>query len=825
MEVMFRDLRHGVRQLLQRPAFAAAAVGSLALGIGLNVTIFSVVNAVLLRGVPLQRPDRLVEIYSGLSADFPQLTTSYPDLLDIERQADALAGVAGTSFVRGILSIAGQGSLTTGESVTANYFDLLGVPVPLGRGFRAEENLTPDAAPVIVISHGLWQRKLGGSQDVIGKTIQISGFNYTVVGVAPQNFLGMVPGIAVDFWVPLMMVERFVFSGMQATTDADSGTSRLTRRGQRWLFVKGRLKDGRTLEEARAQLETIYARLRAEYPVTNKDVTVSVVPAPNVRFHPMLDGYFRAASAGLLGAVALVLLIACGNVANLLLARASARTREFAVRAAIGASRGRLIRQLLAEGVILAAAGGAMGVLIAWWAGRALQALMSSDVFPIPVSFNFTIDLTVLLFAVAASAVTALLFGLAPAWTSSRPALMPGLKASAEGDERVRFTLRDALVVGQLSLSLILLAAGALLARGLWAARATELGYDPRPVSSLSFNLNMNGYDTPRAAALLQRALEELRRLPGVSAVSTASRLPLAPDINMEGLRVPGHHEPSEQETPVDAATVGADYFKVVDVPIVAGRAFTQDDISQQRRVAIVNETLVRQYWPEGNAVGRQIYTGSYESKPWEIVGVARDHKVRSVGEDPRPYLHFPDRPDQSIGLIVRTVIPPHVALPMLRQAVLSLEPAIVFTQEAPAEEVAATTIAPTRIGALVFGSFGVLALGLAAIGLYGVVAYSVSRRTREVGIRMALGAERSEVLRLIVMRGGRLALAGVFLGALGAAGVGQLLDSLLYGVSGFDAVSYAAAGGILLVVAGIANLIPAVTAARVDPVRALRSE
>jgi hypothetical protein len=293
----------------------------------------------------------------------------------------------------------------------------------------------------------------------------------------------------------------------------------------------------------------------------------------------------------------------------------------------------------------------------------------------------------------------------------------------------------------------------------------------------------------------------------------------------MEGLRVPGHHEPSEQETPVDAATVGADYFKVVDVPIVAGRAFTQDDISQQRRVAIVNETLVRQYWPEGNAVGRQIYTGSYESKPWEIVGVARDHKVRSVGEDPRPYLHFPDRPDQSIGLIVRTVIPPHVALPMLRQAVLSLEPAIVFTQEAPAEEVAATTIAPTRIGALVFGSFGVLALGLAAIGLYGVVAYSVSRRTREVGIRMALGAERSEVLRLIVMRGGRLALAGVFLGALGAAGVGQLLDSLLYGVSGFDAVSYAAAGGILLVVAGIANLIPAVTAARVDPVRALRSE
>jgi putative ABC transport system permease protein len=825
MEVVLRDLRHGVRQLLQRPAFAAAAIGSLALGIGLNVTIFSVVNAVLLRGVPVSRPDRLVEIYSGLSKDFPQLTTSYPDFGDIERGADALAGLAGSSFVRGILSTGGKGSLATGECVTANYFDLLGVSVSLGRGFRADENITPDAAPVIVVSHGLWQRTLGGSPDVIGKTVEISGLNYTVIGVAPRNFTGMMPGLPVDFWVPLMMVDRFVFAGMQASADDDPGTTRLTRRGTRWLLVKGRLRDGRTIEEARAQIETIYARLRTEYPVTNKDVTASVVPASTVRFHPMLDGYFRAASAGLLGAVALVLLVACGNVASLLLARASARKREFAIRAAIGASRGRLVRQLLAEGIVLSTAGGALGVLIAWVAGRALQARMTADVFPVRIDFGFSVDSTVMLFAIAASAATALVFGLAPAWASSRPALVPALKASAEGDARVRFSARDALVIGQLALSLVLLAGGALLARGLWAAQHTDLGYDPRPLSSLSFNLRMNGYDEARATALRDRALDTLRALPGVQAVSTASRLPLAPDINMDGLRVPGHHAAAEQETPVDSVLVGDDYFTAVGVPIVAGRAFTRDDVAQGRHVAIVNETLARQYWPNGNAVGQQIYTGSYESKPWEIVGVAKDHKVRSVGEDPRPYLHRPATPDQSVGLVVRTAMPPATALPMLRQALWSLEPDIVFTEDVPAEQVAETTIAPTRIGALVLAAFGILALGLAAIGLYGVVAYSVSRRTREVGIRMALGAHRGEVLRLIVMRGGRLAVAGLVLGTLGAAGAGQLLESLLYGVSGFDVVSYAAAAGVLLLVAGIANFIPAVSAARIDPVRALRSE
>jgi predicted permease len=825
MGEVWRDVQYGIRQLWRNPGFAVVAIGSLALGIGLNVTIFSVVNGVLLRGQPLDRPDQLVEIYSGISADYPQLTTSYPDFQDIERGTDAFSGLVASSFARGILSDGGKGTLVTGEAVTANFFDVLGIPIAAGRGFRADENLTPNAVPVVIVSHGLWQRSLGGAADIVGKTVKISGLDYTVVGVAPRQFTGMIPGLPADFWVPVMMVDRFVFSGMQANTNEDPGTTRLTRRGSRWLFVKGRLKDGRTIEEARAQVETIYARLRAEYPVTNKDVTASVVPASSVRFHPLLDGYFRAAGAGLAFAVALVLLVACGNVASLLLARASARRKELAVRASLGASRGRLIRQLLAEGLVLAAVGGALGVVIAWWASRGLEGLMDVDVFPMRVAFDFAIDRTVLAFAVAASIVTALVFGIAPAWSASRPDLVPALKASAEGDSRARYSLRDVLVVGQLALSVVLLVAGALLMRGLAAAHSADLGYDPTRVASFSFNLIMNGYDDARANAFRERALETLRALPGVEAVSTASRLPLSPDINMDGIRVEGHHSPEEQESPVDAVTVGADYFTTVGVPILTGRAFTEDDINGERRVAIVNETLARQYWPGGNAVGQRFYTAGYHTEPLEIVGVARNHKVRSIGEPARPYVHFPGGRGTSVSLVVRTSAPAAGMLPTLRQALWSLEPDIVFTEDVSAEEVAETTIMPTRIGAMALGAFGALALLLAAVGLYGVVSYSVSRRTREIGIRVALGAQRGAVLSTLASRGVRLVLVGLALGAVAAAGVGRLLESMLYGVSQFDAVAFFAAAVVLLMIAGIANLVPAMNALRIDPVRALRSE
>ncbi|MGE0461954.1 MAG: ABC transporter permease [Vicinamibacterales bacterium] len=819
------DLRVGVRQFVRRPGFAAAAIATLALGVGLNTTLFSVVNAMLFRETAVSDPGRLVEIYSGVSQDIPQFSTSYPDFLAIREGAEALSGVAGHAFVRGILTIGDRPVLATGEAVTDGYFETLGVRLAQGRPILAEDNASSGSAPVIVISHGLWQRRLGGRADVVGTSIRLSGIAYAVIGIAPPAFTGTMPGLAPEFWVPAVHVDRLAVSGPTASTGPASGRPRLEQRGARWLFVKGRLADGASVEQARAQIETIFGRLRTQYPDTNDKVTSSVVPITAIRFHPMLDGYVRAASAMLMAAVGLVLLVACANVASMLLARGTARRRELAIRAAVGAGRGRLLRQLLTENLVLAITGGAVGTLVAWWAGRALTSV-GADVLPMGIAFDFSVDTTVLLFSVLVTGMAALAAGLAPAWSASTPELVPALKEGTGGfGRRRRISLRDALVVGQLALSLVLLVAGALLGRGLLVARSTDAGFDADHVAMLSFNLQMNGYDVDRAVAFRDRAVQALRALPGVTAVSPASRLPLAPDITMEAVRVQGHHTPEDEPTPIDAANVGADYFTVVGVPILEGRAFSADDEAQGRRVTIVNETMAKQYWPGQPAVGQRIYPDGYDQPPLEVIGVARDHKVHSVGEAPRPYLHLTPTRSQGISLAIRTSAPAAGALPMLRQALLAMEPDIIFTEDVAATEVVATTMAPTRIGALLMGAFGALALLLAAVGLYGVIAYAVSLRTREVGIRLALGAERAQVLWMMLRQGGRLALVGIALGAVASAGVGRLLDSLLYGVSGFDPAAYGAAAAVLLAVAALANVVPALGAARIDPVRALRNE
>jgi predicted permease len=826
VENLIQDLRHGFRLLGRRPGFAAVAIASLALGVGLNTTLFSVVNAVLLRNTPVQEPDRLVEIYSSLSDDFPYLTTSYPDYLSIRDEASAFSGVAAHAFVRGILATGGKPVLTTGETITSNYFDVLGIHPALGRGFRADENVAEGQNAVLVLSHGLWQRRFGGRTDIVGQAVELSGVKYTVVGVAPAGFTGMVPGVEAEFWVPTMMVERLSFEGMQGTSDRDPGKTRIERRGHRWLFVKARLAPGRSLEQARSQVDTVFARLRQEYPVTNEKTKGTVLAGAGVRFHPALDGYVKAASAVLLAAVALVLTIACANVANMLLARGASRRRELAVRAAIGAGRSRLVRQLLSESLVLAAVGGTAGVLLAAWAGRILTSLRT-DMLPVPLHFDFHLDGTVLAFAAGVSLLTTMLFGLMPALTATRLDLVPSLKADAtgEGSVRRRVRLRDALVVTQLALSLVLLVAGALLARGLLVARGMNLGYDPTPVSYVDFNLQMNGYDQERATALKKRVLSDLRALPGVTAAAVVTRLPLAPDINLEGVRIRGHHQPQDEATLIDSVQIGADYFPTVGVPIVEGRPITEDDVEGQRRVVVINQTMARKYWPGRSALGELIYTEGFDQPPFEVVGVARDHKVRSVGEEPRPYLHFPARPSLSVNLAVRTTVPADKALPMLRSTILAAEPEIVFTEDVTATEVAATTTMPTRVGATLLGAFGALALLLAAVGLYGVIAYSVGMRTREMGVRMALGARPGDVLRLVFGQGGRLALVGMGAGAVLAALVGRVLGSLLYGVSAVDPLAYAFAAVVLLAVAALACFVPAMTASRIDPLRALRTE
>jgi predicted permease len=385
--------------------------------------------------------------------------------------------------------------------------------------------------------------------------------------------------------------------------------------------------------------------------------------------------------------------------------------------------------------------------------------------------------------------------------------------------------MRDVLVVGQLAVSLVLLVAGALLGRGLLVARSTDTGYDDAQVAMLSFNLQMNGYDVDRAVALRERAAEALAALPGVTAVSSASRLPLAPDITMEAIRVPGHHVAADPPTPVDSASVGADYFTVMGLQLVEGRPFSRADEAEARPVVIVNETMARQFWPGTSAVGQRIYPDGFDNPPVEVIGVARDHKVRSMGETPRPYmLTTPDR-TTAVSLVVRTSGPAEAALPVLRQAIWALEPDVVFTEDVAGTAVAEVTMAPTRIAAGLIGAFGLLALTLAAVGLYGVIAYAVSLRTREMGIRLALGAPRGRVLRMVLGQGTRLAAIGLIVGTVAAMVAGQALEALLYGVSTFDPIAYTGAAGALLLVAVLANLVPAIHAARINPVQALRNE
>jgi predicted permease len=826
LENWLKDLLYGTRVLWRHKGFTAAAVLCLAVGTGVNTTVFSVVNAVLLRANAVHEPDRLVELYSGISEDFPHLTTSYADYRDVREGADAFSDLAAHAMVRGVFTSGGRSELLTGEVATSNYFALLGVRPALGRGFLPAEDEVEGAHPVAVLSHGLWQRQFGGRGDVLGSTLELSNVDYTVVGVAPAGFSGTIPGFQPEFWVPTMMVESLSFAGIQSNADSP-GDTRIQRRGQRWLFVTGRLAPGRRLEEARAQVETIYARLRQEHPQANKDVTVALLAGSSVRFHPMLDGYVQAASAVLLVAVTLVLAIACANVANMLLARSTARRREFALRAALGAGRRQIVRQLLIESALLAALGSALGLAIASGAGRLLSGV-SGDSLPIPLRFSFAVDSGVLLYAVGASLATAMLFGLAPALTASRVDLVPALKdAAGAGPARRGLKLRDLLVAAQLATSLVLLIAGALLVRGLLTARSTDLGFDPRPIATMSFNLQMNGYDLPRANALRERVLERLRGLPGVEAAALATRLPLAPDINMDGVRVPGQQGPQDDAVPVDSVAVGPAYFQVAGVPLVEGRAFSEADREGSPRVAIVNETMARRFWPGESAVGKRFYMSEYDEPPTEVVGVSRDHKVRSVGEAPRPYVHTPwlQSPSRTLSLVVRTSGPAAALLPSLRQAILELEPEIVFTEDSTAEQVAETTLAPTRIGAAVLGAFGGLALLLAAVGLYGLIAYSVSRRTREVGVRMAIGARPRDVLGLVLRQGLKLALAGVGVGVLAAAGVARVLESLLYGVSAVDPVSYAAAALVLLAAAALANALPAYRASRIEPMRALRHD
>jgi predicted permease len=825
MDSPTRDVRYALRGLRRSPGFTAVAVATLALGIGANATIFSVVSSVLLRPLPVDRPGDLVSVYGHAVTSPAHDAISYPNYQDYRAQARTLAGLAAHTNFFASLSVDRTSELVVGEAVSENFFEVLGVRPVLGRAFVADEVAGPGAGPVAVLSHTFWQTRFGGAADVVGRSFRMNGIGYTVVGVAPKRFGGMVPAVTVQMWVPLSMIDHVDPLGSHRNTGG-GGESLLEARGHHLLWLTGRMAPGARVPEVRAELEGIAARLSSQYPDVNERERVRVLATSDVAINPDLDATVTSAGLVLLAAVGLVLLVACANLANMLLARAATRRHELAVRQALGASRGRLLRLLLTESVLVALAGGAASLLLTVWLTGFLGRYQPG--LPIELGIDVAPDWRVLVFTFAAALATGLAFGLVPALRASRPDLAAGLKDRGDGGRSRRgrrVELRDALVVGQVSFSLTLLVVGALMARSLTAAGRVHMGYEPARIAHLALPLEMNGYDAASGAPLLEEGKHRLRARPEVAAVGLTSRVPLSLNNNGFGLYIDGHPSTlADRPIPVDGASVDEDYFDALGIAIVAGRGIEAADRDERRRVAVVTREMAARFWPAGDAVG-QTFRRERDGPPWEVVGVVEDHKVDSPGEAPRPYLHVPlPRQTGYAVFVVRTRTPAAGLVPALERELRQLDAELVFLETGTLTDLAGVRLLPVRLGAWLIGAAGLLAVLLAAVGLYGVIAFAVSRRLREIGIRKALGAESSAIVAMVLRRGMLLVAAGGVLGAILAAAGGTLLSGVLF-VGAFDAPSFAAAFLVLASVAALAHWVPVRRAVGVDPAVVLRGE
>lgn len=826
METLLHDLRYGFRGLRLAPGFALVAIITIALGIGVNSTIFSVVNAVLFRPLPVVHPEELVDVYGHTATSSSHETSSYPDFLDYREQTETLSGLMAYTNFFANLSIEGRSELVVGEIVSEDYFRVLGVQPAIGRAFGSEEYAAPGASPVAILSHPFWQSRFGADPEVLGRTFRLNGLVYTVVGVMPKSFGGMFPAVTAQMWIPLSMVEKVEPLGNNRLTGRSPGATRLDRRGQHFLWVRARMKPGVDLAQVRAELEGIAGRLSSQYPETNELERLTILRTNDVALNPDFDSTVAPAGMVLLGAVGLVLLVACANLANMMLARSSTRRRELALRLALGATPGRLTRQLLTESMLLAFAGGAVAMVMAFSCARLIAGFQPP--LPIDIGLDLTPDWRVLVFTLVAAGVTGVAFGLVPALRAARPDLVPALKASGEGaaERNRRFGLRSALVIVQVAVSLTLLVGGTLLVRSLGAAARVDLGYDPARTAYLGLAMEMNGYDAEAGGTFIETGRFRLQAMPEVETVGLASRVPQSLNNNGFGIFIDGR-QTSAADRPfiMDGARVDENYFDALGLRIVSGRAIEAADRDERRRVAVVTETMASRYWPGEEAVGRQFRT-SWGGDPYRIIGVVEDYKVDTPGEQPKPYLHLPIARQDLLyaNYLVRTSSPAVDLVPVFEQELRALDPDLVFVGTGTLKELADVRLFPLEAGAWLIGAFGVLALVLAAVGLYGVISYSVSQRVREIGIRKALGAESSTVVGMVLRQGMGLAGVGALVGAALAAVGGQALSGVLF-VGAFDIVSFGAAAGVLAVVVVLANWIPARRAARVDPMVAVKAE
>ena len=832
LDALQQDVAYALRLIRKHPALSAVAAVSLAIGIGLNTALFALLDATLLRRLPVHRPEQLVDVYTSNVKGFAWYGSSYPDYLDLRRDARTLTGLLGYVPSVGAVGIGDGTRALAGEAVTGNYFQVLGVPAAHGRTLLPKDD-RPGSTPVVVISSGLWSDLFGNDTEVIGRSLRIGGRSYAVVGVAPEGFGGLTPPILTPgFWMPMIWIDDVQPTVMHNGSPAP-GATRLESRGLRWLLVKGRLRDGDTAASAADDLNGVMQVLEEEYPNSNEGLRVTVVPTGDVSTHPVFEDRLRAGAASLLVLIGLVLLIACANVAGLLLARASARRREIGLRLAVGASRGRLLRQLLVESVMLALLGVAGGIALAWGLLEGLAAVRVSLL--VPVALDLSLNGRVLAVSVVVATVAGVAAGLMPAWT--------GTRASVPGDLAGRFptwslgnrrwSLREALVTLQIAVCLVLLVVAGLLARNLLVASRIDPGFRVDEIASVTVGLGLVGYGENEAARFLERARERVRQLPGVEAVAHADRSPLSINYNQTAIGPADGRGPDAPVLSVETVTVSAEYFDALGAPILEGRFFDKAvDTPASPRVAIVNEALARQWWPGTSAVGKRIRPGGRGSNrpPVEIVGVVRDYKVRFLQEPPTPYVHYaasqrPGLMELVPVLLARTAGDAGALGATMREELRAIDPDIVFWQGSTLRDNLASQLLPAQLLAAMLGAAGLVAVWLAAIGLYGVIAYAIARRTREIGIRMALGATHRDVLALVAAQGAILVGAGAALGAVAAFAAARATAGVLFGIDAADPLAWGGALVALVAVGGAAHAVPALRAVRVAPSAALRAQ
>ena len=817
---MIADLRFAVRMLIKYPAFSIVAFLALVLGIGANTTVFGIINALLLRPLPVGHSEGVVKVFTTDNHIPGKLSMSYLNFQDYAKQNTAFSSMAAYTFA-GMGMTRGTDTLNVvGLLVSGNYFDLLQVKPHLGRTFLPEEDATPNGHPVVVLGYSFW-KKLGADPAIVGSPITLNGHSFTVLGVVPAAFTGVDVGFSPDLWVPISM-HQWVRPGADFWFES---------RRALLLNIIARLKPGVTMSEAQAQMRTIAKQLEQAYPDVNKERSIALMSLEAAKSQglagPTNENLARDVSLLLLVASASILLIACANVANLLLARSTARQREMAVRLALGAGRGRIVRQLLTESILLGVIGGAGGVILAYCLGDVLIALLPPT--PFPITLNPQPDWRVLIFSFVVAVLSGVIFGLAPALQMARWNLNQGLRerASTGGGAVTRLNLRSLLVVAQIAVSLLLLIGSGLFLKSFYEAQAINPGFRTDNLNLVTINPVLARYDTDRALQVVRAILDQIRHDPRVAGADVNNWVPLqggeARTIVIDG------RDPNDEHNRrfANYSPITPGYFQTMGIHLLRGRNFTQQDAEKNAApVAIIDETMAKQFWPNEDALGRR-FRFMIDKAPIEVIGIARDSKATTLGEVPVPMVYWPlkEITDAGITLFVHTTGAPSVMLSQIRQIIRDVDVHIPITYEKTIRDHMAIALWPSWMGAMLLGSLGLLAFILASMGVYGVMAYSVSQRTRELGIRMALGAQTSQVIQLVLRQGMFLAAIGLVFGLFAAFGSTRLAGSLLYGVNPSDPVIFIGVTSLLAFAAFAACYFPARRALKINPVIALRTE